>query len=61
MFLEILQKIDWTKVITTVLSALLGLSIFIGVKKSHKQVQKSGSNSKNIQAIGDININGNIK
>ncbi len=61
MFFEILQNIDWTKVITTILSALLGLSIFIGVKKSNKQVQKSGNNSKNFQANGDINIGGNVK
>ncbi len=61
MILEILQKIDWTKVIMTILSALFGLSVFIGVKKNYKQVQKSGNNSNNIQVAGDMNIDGNIK
>lgn len=61
MILEILQKIDWTKVIMTILSALFGLSVFIGVKKNYKQVQKSGNNSNNIQVTGDMNIDGNIK
>lgn len=61
MILEILQKIDWTKVIITILSALFGLSVFIGVKKNYKQVQKSGNNSNNIQVAGDMNIDGNIK
>ena len=40
MILEILQKIDWTKAIMTILSALFGLSVVIGVKKNYKQVQK---------------------
>lgn len=61
MILEILQKIDWTKVIMTILSALFGLSVFIGVKKNYKQVQKSGNNSNNIQVAGDMNIDGDIK
>ena len=61
MILEILQKIDWTKAIMTILSALFGLSVFIGVKKNYKQVQKSGNNSNNIQVAGDMNIDGNIK
>lgn len=61
MIFKILQKIDWTKAIMTILSALFGLSVFIGVKKNYKQVQKSGNNSNNIQVAGDMNIDGNIK
>lgn len=32
------------------------ISIFTSKKRSVKQAQKSGSNSKNYQAAGDINI-----
>lgn len=64
MFFEILKNINWAKIITEsipVLLGLLGLGIFIGVKNNNKQVQKSGNNSKNFQATGDINIGGDIK
>lgn len=34
----------------------VGISIFTNKKREIKQTQKSGSNSKNYQSVGDINI-----
>lgn len=55
MFEEIIKNLDLTKIILALI-ALLGTGIFIGVQKHNKQTQKSGDNSKNYQANGDLTI-----
>ena len=54
MFLEIIKNLDWTKIIIAALSLI---SAGFCIKHyAFKQHQKSGNNSINYQANGDINI-----
>jgi len=58
---EILKNPNFINTIIGIIVALLGVGgIFIGVQKHNKQTQKSGDNSTNIQANGNITIGGNI-
>lgn len=59
MFEEIIKNLDLNKIVLAIIT-LLGTGIFIGVQKHNKQTQKSGNNSINIQANGNITIGGNI-
>lgn len=60
MFKEIIENLDLTKIIIAIITLLGTTGIFIGVQKHNKQTQKSGGNSTNIQANGNITIGGNI-
>ena len=59
MFNEILNNINWTEVIVALISILVPVSLFV-IKIQNRQTQKSGKNSNNLQAHGDINITGQI-
>lgn len=56
---EILKNLDWTHIVIALIS-LLGIGLYIGIQNHNKQSQKSGNNSKNFQANGDITVNGDI-
>lgn len=59
MFGEILKNFDLTKIILSIITLFVTTGIFIGVQKHNKQTQKSGDNSLNIQANGNVSIGEN--
>ena len=59
MFDEILNNVNWAEIIITLFSILVPVSL-IAIKIQNRQTQKSGRNSNNFQAQGDINITGKI-
>lgn len=59
MFNEILNNINWTEVIVALVSILVPVSL-ITIKIQSKQTQKSGKNSTNYQANGNIHITGQM-
>lgn len=56
MLKEIMMNINWTQVLVTLITIFVPASL-IAIKIRSYQNQKSGNNSKNFQANGDININ----
>ncbi len=54
---KILNNINWTEVIIALFSIVVPVSL-IAIKIQSKQIQKSGKNSTNYQANGNIHITG---